>query len=55
MAVAVFVLNVGGGGGVCDTVGGFFADLVRSFGAADIGGISWGVLYEFHGFNLLGG
>jgi len=48
MAVSVLVLDVSGGGGIVQAVGGFFADLVGAFGAADIGGIGWGVLYALH-------
>ena len=48
MPASVRVLDVCGGGGIVQAVGGFFADLVGSFGAADIGGICWGVLYALH-------
>ena len=36
MAVSVLVFYVGWRGGISNAVGGFFADLIRAFGAADI-------------------
>jgi hypothetical protein len=48
MSVSVLVLYVGGGGGIVQAVGGFFADLIGAFGAADISAVGWRVLYAFH-------
>jgi hypothetical protein len=48
MSVSVLVLDVCGGGCILDAVGGFFADLVRSFGAADICAVGWRVFDSFH-------
>jgi hypothetical protein len=48
MAGSVRVLNECGGGGIVEAVGGFFAHLVRAFGAAYVCGIGWGVGYSFH-------